>query len=250
MSHAVVRNEHVRLKNPVFVDGLPGLGLVGKLASDHLIDQFGMTYYASIECPSLPPVAAYHENDHEVRPAVRIYADETRDLLALQSDVAVSPQIVSDFASCLTNFLVEHNALPLTFSGLSRAETADSTDDRSVYGIATGTGGTILADLNIDPPSEDGLWSGPTGAILNLARFEGITSLGLIVETDPEFPDPEAACTLIERGIAPLAGIEVDVVPLRERAAEIREEKKVLADQMRQPEADESSKAESLRMYQ
>lgn len=139
---------------------------------------------------------------------------------------------------------------PLTFSGLSRAETADSTDERSVYGIATGTGGNILADLNIDPPSEDGLWSGPTGAILNLARFEGITSLGLIVETDPEFPDPEAACTLIERGIAPLAGIEVDVVPLRERAAEIREEKKALADQMRQPEADESSKAESLRMYQ
>jgi len=250
MSHAVVRNDRVRLKSPVFVDGLPGLGLVGKLASDHLIDQFGMTYYASIECPSLPPVAAYRGHDHDVRPAVRMYADETRDLLVLQSDVAVSPQVVSDFASCLTNFLVEHNALPLYISGLSRDETAGSTGERSLYGIATGTGARILADLDVDPPSEDGLWSGPTGATLNLARFRGITSLGLIVETDPELPDPEAACTLIERGIAPIAGIKVDVSPLRERAAEIREEKKALADRMRQPETDDSSRAESLRMYQ
>jgi len=250
MSHAVVRNEHVRLNSPVFIEGLPGLGLVGKLATDHLIDQLGMTYYASVECPSLPSVGAYHERDYRVRPAVRIYADERRDLLALQSDVAVSPQTVSDFASCLVGFLAERNALPISFSGLGRAGTSDSADGRSLYGVATGDGGRILSDLGIDPPSEDGLWSGPTGAMLNVARYEGITSLGLVVETDPERPDPQAACALLERGIAPVAGIEVDIDPLRERAAEIHESEQELADRMREPERDESSKAESLRMYQ
>ncbi|WP_123533351.1 proteasome assembly chaperone family protein [Halosimplex salinum] len=250
MSHAVVWNEHLRLNNPVFVEGLPGLGLVGKLATDHLIDQFGMTYYASIECPSLPQVGAYHGDDHRVLPAVRIYADERRDLLALQSDVAVSPQTVSDFASCLTGFLVERNALPINFSGIARDETADSAEERSLCGVATGGGEETLAALDIEPPSEAGLWSGPTGAMLNVARTEGITSLGLIVEADPERPDPEAACTLIEDGIVPVAGIDVDVDPLREAASEIRENEQALAERMRESEADESSKAESLRMYQ
>lgn len=38
------------------------------------------------------------------------YADEERNLLALQADVAVSPQVVSGFASCLTYFLTEYDA--------------------------------------------------------------------------------------------------------------------------------------------
>ncbi len=100
----------------MLVEGLPGVGLVGKIAADHLIDQFDMSYYASIECPSLPAVTSYRAGSADPMAAVRIYADEERDLLALQSDVAVSPEVVSDFASCLTTFLVEHDALPIYVS--------------------------------------------------------------------------------------------------------------------------------------
>ena len=56
MSHAFVHDDSTRLRNPVYIDGLPGLGPVGKIVADHLFDEFDMTLFASIEWPALPPV--------------------------------------------------------------------------------------------------------------------------------------------------------------------------------------------------
>jgi len=249
MGHVHVHDEPIYLQSPVFVEGLPGLGLVDKIATDHLIDTFDMTYYASIECPSLPDVTSYVAERHEPLAPVRIYADEERDLLALKSDIAVSPEVVSDFASCLTELLVNHDAFPIYTSGLELGPGEDGNRDPSIYGIATGQGRRFLVEHGIDPPTDDGLWSGPTGALLGLARKQGPTSIGFIVETDPDYPDPEAACTLIERGVEPLVRERVNLEPFRERAAEIRETKQSLAARMQESDNNESSKAESLRMY-
>ena len=35
--------EDVELNNPVFIEALPGIGHVGKLAADHMIDEFNAT---------------------------------------------------------------------------------------------------------------------------------------------------------------------------------------------------------------
>ncbi|WP_435178793.1 proteasome assembly chaperone family protein [Halorussus sp. AFM4] len=250
MSHGVIHDEQIRLQNPIFVDGSPGLGLVGTITTDHLIDEFEMTYFASIECPSLPPVIAYNKDTTAVLPPVRIYADEKRDLLALQSDVPVSPTRVADFGNCLSQLLADFNALPLYVSGLSWTGEKNANEERALYGIGTGNAEQILQRHAIEPPDEDGVWSGPTGALLNVARKAGMNALGLVVESDPEFPDPEAACLLIERVIEPIADITVNVEALRDQAEAIREEKKGFAEQMEYPEQDESSRAESLRMYQ
>ncbi|WP_265110646.1 proteasome assembly chaperone family protein [Halosolutus halophilus] len=161
-----------------------------------------------------------------------------------------SPETVSDFATCLTGFLDEHDALPLYVSGLGRENGTDTDKRRSVYGIATGTGDRILVQQRIDPPTEAGVWSGPTGALLDVARARGQPSLGFIVDASSQFPDPEAACVLIERAIAPIAGVDIDVGPLRERAEGIRQEKRTFAKEMHRPDNDESSKAEPFRTYQ
>lgn len=224
MSHAVVHDKQLRLQNPIFVDGTPGLGLVGTITAEHLIDEFGMTYFASLECPSLPPSVAYNREATQVLPPVRVYADEKRNLLTLQSDVPISPTTVADFANCFDQLLIDLNALPLYVSGLGRRTENDPDQERSLYGIGTGNADQFLQRYSIEPPDEDGLWSGPPGALLNVARKSGMTALGLIVECDPEFPDPEAACTLIERVVEPIADVRVNVESLRDQAAEIREE--------------------------
>ena len=38
--------EDVALDSPTLIEGFPGVGLVGKIAADHLIDSFEMTHYA------------------------------------------------------------------------------------------------------------------------------------------------------------------------------------------------------------
>jgi uncharacterized protein len=71
----------------------------------------------------------------------------------------------------------------------------------------------------------------------------------LIVESDPRFPDPEAARVLLVEGIEPLAGVEVDTDDLVDRGEEIREAKERLAKRM-QEGGDESTQARPLGMYQ
>jgi len=248
MAHVEIAREDIELDSPVLIEGLPGVGLVGKLATDHVVDSFGMAYYGHIGCPGLPRVAIYHEHERAVLPPVRLYADEERDLLALQSEVPVSPTEVSDFAECVTGLLESENALPLYFTGLGTG--VEGTDERQLFGIATGEGDAILVEQGIDPPAETGVWSGPTGALLHRAEMVGQEAIGIIVESDPQFPDPEAACVLLEEVVNPVADVEIDVSALRERVAEIREQRKQFAQQMSETTEDHSSRADPFRMFQ
>ena len=239
----------VDLDQPVLVEGLPGVGLVGKIATDHIVDTLDMTYIGNVDCDGLPKIAIYGEDTRPVEPPVRLYADEGRDLLALQSDIPVSRDTASDFARAVTDWLQEMDAFPLFLSGLPM-EDHEPGQVPGVFGVATGDGGTLLDENNVDSPTERGVIGGPTGALVNRADAVGIDSCSLIVESDPQFPDPAAARQLIENGIEPLAKITVDTDDLVERAEEIREQKEKLAKRMQQASEDESSQAQPLRMYQ
>jgi len=233
------------LESPVLMEGLPGVGLVGKIAVDHLVRSFEMDHYASCHCEGLPKVAVYEEGSPTVKPPVRIYADESRDLLALQSDVPVSPERASSFSTCLTGWLAEEDVTPIYVSGLP--EEKDGVP--AMYGISAGEGDQLLAEYDIKSPSQRGLVSGPTGALLADANTSGLDAVGLIVQANKQFPDPEAARVIIRDGIAPIANVEVPTEKLVDQAEEIAKARENLAKQMQEAES-ESSQAQSIRMYQ
>ena len=54
--------EEVSLDNPIFIEALPGIGHVGKLAADHLIDELNATKFAEIYSPYFPPQVFIGEN--------------------------------------------------------------------------------------------------------------------------------------------------------------------------------------------
>jgi len=244
MAHVQV-HEEVPLDDPMLVDGLPGLGLVGKIAVDHLVETLDAELHATVHCQGLPEVAVYREGDPTVRPPVRIYAVPDEDLLALQSDVPVSPGAADDFAGCITGWLAERDATPILQSG----RPTENNTDPALYGIATGDGEGLLADADLRDPPEDGAVSGPTGAILHRAQREGLSGVGLVVDADKQFPDPAAARTLLVDGIEPIAGVDVDTDALIEQAEEISEARAKLAEQV-QSAQEQSSEARPMGMYQ
>lgn len=229
----------------MLVEGLPGVGLVGKIAADHLVETFEMTEYASVHCEGLPEIAVYREGDGQVKPPVRLYADEERDLLVLQSDAPVSTSAADEFATCLTGWLADNDVTPIYLSGMP----AKRDGAASMYGIATGDGQRLLDEVDIGAPSIDGAVTGPTGALLHAAGIRGMTGLGLVVEADKQFPDPAASQVLLRDGVGPLAGIDVDTDALIEQAEEISEAKADLAAQMQQAD-EESTSAKPLGMFQ
>ncbi|WP_137283541.1 proteasome assembly chaperone family protein [Halorussus salinisoli] len=248
MESVTIHDEDVALDRPTLVEGLPGIGLVGKIAVDHMVETLDMTYYASIDCEGLPRISVYEDGSRDLRPPVRLYADESRDLVALQSDVPVSASAASDFAACITEWITDHDGTAIYMSGLPKQKEADRIP--SLYGVATGDAGGRLDEQDIDRPAERGAVSGPTGALLYEAGARDVDAFGLIVESDPQFPDPEAARILVERGIKPLTDIDVATDDLVERAEEISEQKEQLAQRMQEADPDESSQAQSIRMFQ
>lgn len=254
MGRVDVHDDGIDLDSPTLIDGLPGVGLVGKIATDHLVEAFDMDHYASVYCDGLPTVGVYHAGSPAVHAPVRLYADPGRDLLALQSDVPVSTDAAGDFASCVVGWLAANDVRPVFLTGRPAQRDEESIlaeDDEipTVYGITTGDS-TALDGLDVEPPAENGAVSGPTGALLHHAAREGVPGVGLVVESDPNFPDPGAARALLEAGVEPITGVDVGVEVLSNRAAQIRKQKQQLARQMQQAGAEESSQAKPLRMYQ
>lgn len=246
MAHVDIHAD-IDLAEPTLVEGLPGVGLVGKIAADHLVSTFEMDYYGSVHCDGLPEVAIYRGEDSQLRPPVRLYADAERDLLVLQSDVPVSPQNAEDFANCLTSWIGDHDVTPLFVSGLPSEK---ETDVPELYGVSTGDGEALLDEGGIVPPAEAGMISGPTGALLYEAGRRGRTAVGLIAEADKQFPDPEAARVVLEHGVEPLTGVDAPTDDLVDQAEEIRDARERLAQRMQQAESDESSQAQPMRMFQ
>ena len=246
MSRIAIVDETVSLSDPVLVEGFPGVGLVGKIATDHLISAYEMTHYANVHCDGLPRVATYAESDGDLRTPVRLYADEEHDLIALQSDIPVNPAAATEFGRCIAGWFDEENVFPVYLSGLARDK---GEEPPALYGVATGNGKRRLDSASIDAPAESGLVSGPTGAMLADALERGTSAVGLIVESDPQFPDPEAARVLIADGIDRIADLSTSVEGLVDQATEIRDAKQAFARRMQEAD-EESSQAEPLKMYQ
>lgn len=247
MAHINVLAKDVSLSEPTLIEGLPGVGLVGKIAADHTVEEFDMRHYANVHCDSIPPVAVYEEGDATLRPPVRLYADEERNLLVLQSDVPIRPDSATELADCLSDWFDDEDIFPVFLSGIPREKQAE--DVPELYGVGVGEGTQRLADANIGEPKETGLISGPTGALLNDAVERGRKAAGLVVESDPQFPDPAAARVVLKEGIEPLTGVEVPSDDLVDHAEDIREAKERLAKRMQNAD-EESTQARPLGMYQ
>jgi uncharacterized protein len=244
MAHIDIERE-VSFDSPILVEGLPGVGLVGKIATDHLINRLDMSYYGACYCDGLPEVAVYREGEREFKPPVRLYADAERDLIALQSDVPVSPEAAPGFATCLVGWFEEHDVTPVCLSGLP----GEKDGVPALYGVATGEGMEQLDTLGLDSPPENGLISGPTGAVLAEAGKRDLDAVGLVVQAHAQFPDPEAARVVLLHAVGPLAGVEVETDYLVERAEEISDARQELAERM-QDAGEESTQAQPLGMYQ
>lgn len=246
MARIEVVDESVELSDPFLVEGLPGVGLVGKIAADHLIESFEMDHYANVLCDSLPKVAVYGEDDRTLSPPVRLYADSERDLLALQSDIPIAPPAAAEFATCVSGWQRERSVMPIYLSGMPVEKDAETP---TMYGVSAGDGAELLDEIGIERPSEAGLVSGPTGALLHESVVHDLTAVGLVVESDPQFPDPEAARVLLKQGIEPLTDISVDISDLVDHAEEIRTAKEQLAKRMQEGEV-EATQAQPIRGYQ
>jgi uncharacterized protein len=238
--------------NPVLIEGLPGLGLVGKIALRYLIKQLKAKKVAYLYSPHFPYFVLVNKkgNVRLLRGAFYYYKNPNgpNDLVLFTGD-SQSQTIEGQYeiADQILNFSEKHGVKTIATIGGYRMEpkekpkvfiaaTSQEILDKALEAGATlSTSGSPIV--------------GTAGLILGLAKFKKITALCLLGETRGYLPDPLAAKSILEV-LKSTFNFELDLTGLNEEIARAEtmvtrlqqiEEKRVLQAEETRKEEDKKT---------
>ncbi len=219
--------EEVELENPIFIEALPGIGHVGKLAADHMIDEFNATKFAEIYSPTFPPQVIVRdegiiENMQNELYYLKDIGEDNLDLIILVGNTqALSPE--GQYLVCkeILDFVKEYGISRIfTLGGMA---TGQPIENPKVFGAATDEANAeLLKEAEIELRSNDGGIVGASGLFLGLGVRQGIQGSCLMGETPGYFIDAESAEAILNK-LSHLLNFEINVDKLEERAEETRQ---------------------------
>ncbi len=191
----------IQPNNPILIEGLPGLGLVGKIAIRYLIKQFKAQKFAYLYSPHFPYFVLVNKkgNIRLLRGAFYYVKNPAgpNDVILFTGD-SQSQTIEGQYeiAEKMLSFAKKNNVNTIVTIGGYRMET-----EGKPKVIAAGTTQQILdkatsAGANVSETGSPIV--GTAGLILGLARFKKIDALCLLGETRGYLPDPLSARSVIE----------------------------------------------------
>ena len=217
----------VELKNPILVEGFPGLGMVGSIATKYLVKKLKAKKLALLHSPYFP----YHVIVNKKGSARLLqgefyyWKNETgeNDLVFLVGDS--QPQTIEgqfEVANSILDFAEKKKMKTVVTIGGYRNEVEDTPD---VVAVATNP---VLYEKALKSkalPSEAGTpIVGTAGLLLGLSKFRNMDSVCLLGETRGYLPDPKTAKRVLEV-LKELLNIDADLDGLDE---EIERSKEIL----------------------
>ena len=187
--------------NPILIEGLPGLGLVGKIALRYLIKQLKAKKIAYLYSPHFPYFVLVNKkgNVRLLRGAFYYYKNTKgpNDIILFTGD-SQSQTIEGQYeiADRLLDFSQKHNVKTIATIGGYRMEPKEkpkvfiAATSQEILNKALQAGATLS--------TSGSPIVGTAGLILGLARFKKISALCLLGETRGYLPDPLAAKSVLE----------------------------------------------------
>ena len=176
-----------KLNNPLFIEGLPGIGNVGKVAVDFLIDELKAKKLYEITSYTFPHCVFVNEDNLVELPIVEIFYKQLhkRDLLLLSGDVQPIDEISSyEFAEKVLDLVQKFNGKEvITLGGIGLA---DIPKKPRVY--CTGNTKKIIDKYKNELVSNNlygvvGPIVGVSGLLLGLASRRNIEAISFLAET-------------------------------------------------------------------
>ncbi|MBZ3935261.1 proteasome assembly chaperone family protein [Methanimicrococcus blatticola] len=210
----------IELNNPVMIVGLPGVGHVGKLVADHMVEALDAKKIVDIYSEHFPPQVMVKEDSTVELVGNRLYLAKTdkMDLLILAGDSqSTDPaghyrlcEIYIDFASQFkVNRIFTLGGYP---TGVINAE------DYVIGAVNNIDMIDELKEKNIQfsPSEPPGGIVGASGLILSFAKFRNIDAACLMGTTTGYIADPKSSKVLLGR-LCDILGIEVNADALDEK---------------------------------
>jgi uncharacterized protein (TIGR00162 family) len=208
----------VDLNNPILIEGLPGLGLVGKITIRYLVRQLKAERFASLYSPHFPYFVLVSKKGSVRLLSGTFYCwknkNEKRDLIFFTGDSqAQTIEGQYEISNNLLDFAKNHKVKMIVTIGGYRMEAKDKPKV-----VVAATSQELLNDA-----LEAGAVVSPTGSpivgtaglILGMARFKNIDAVCLLGETRGYLPDPNAAKSVLEV-LREMLKFDIDLVGLDE----------------------------------
>jgi len=178
----------IKLKNPVLIAGLPGIGNVGKIAADYLVENLEADMIYEIFSYSFPNSVFVKEDNLIELISMSIHHKKIngRDILFLIGDVQPTDEQPSyEFCAGLLDILKEHGCSEIiTIGGIGLA---DMPKKPKVY--ITGNSKAIVEKYRKGTKMKDKLYGvvgpiiGVSGLLLGLGQKRDIDAVCLLAET-------------------------------------------------------------------
>ena len=235
--------EHVadaELRDPVLIEGLPGVGHVGKLAAEHLLEEFDATLVRRVYSEHFPPQVTVEDGRSELA-CVEFHAVEVegRDLLVLTGDHQAQDNAGHYRLTDTLLDVAEEFGVERAFA-LGGVPTGELIEEYDVIGAASD--GELLAELRehveVREDEPAGGIVGVSGLLLGLGERRGLPAACLMGETSGYLVDPKSARAVLGV-LETVLGFEVDVSSLEERAEEMEEVVRKIQEMEQGPSPDD-----------
>ena len=168
-----------QLKEPIFIEGLPGLGNIGTIAANHLIESTDAKVFAELYAPYFPDYVIVKKDGTCRPPRYQFYAAKTEKnhyiILTGDSQPTLEDSLAHyDLCDEILNFAEKHGSkFIVTTGGVSTPKPGGE-----VYIAATSE---KLAQKHLDKGVQiysEGRIMGATGLLLGLAKKRGWQGIG------------------------------------------------------------------------
>jgi hypothetical protein len=229
--------EEPKLENTVLVEGLPGIGLVGKLAVQHMLDELKAKKFAELYSPYLPPQVLIQDDGviKLVNMEFYYWNDKKYDLILLIGDFqGITPESQYKLSEKTIEFSEKFNLEKIfTLGGLG---TGNLVKTPRVFGAATDK--KIVKELKKHGVifKGGGAIFGAAGLLIGLGMQKNYDGVCLMGETHGQIIDAKAAESVLNV-LTKILGIKIDMAKLEEKAKETEEQmgkvKQMISEQER-----------------
>ena len=192
--------EEIQPNNPILIEGLPGLGLVGKIALRYLIKQLKAKKIAYLYSPHFPYFVLVNKkgNVRLLRGVFYYYQNPKGNDILLFTGDSQSQTIEGQYeiADRMLDFSEKHGVKSIATIGGYRMEPEEkpkvfiAATNPELLNKALQSGATLS--------SSGSPIVGTAGLLLGLSKFKKIEALCLLGETRGYLPDPLAAKSVLE----------------------------------------------------
>lgn len=243
------------IEDPLFVEGLPGVGLVGKLAVDHLISECESQPVTRVYSEHFPPAISVDGDGMGSLPSLSVHAIETdaRDLLVLAGE-AQAQEAVGQYRLAGATLDIAQSFGVNQVVTLGGFGTGEEVDDYDVIGAASARSEDLrerleAAGVSFEREGAPGNIVGMSGLLVGLGAREGFETAGLLGLTPGYHVDPGSARAVLDV-LQAAFDFSVSLETLDDQAEHVHELlQRIQEIQQRRQEPSSSTSGEDLRYF-